>query len=596
MILNEITLEQRRFIYERQSGMCAFTGKKFEEFNDSIEVEFVAINTEIGAANNDNIVMVWKQHKSVPKTNLRKYFFLHANFPEYDATQKAEEFKTDVADVLALSDSSPDFKHIRNRIKELTSYLNGLGLVASVRNEFREQLKKALDNLSQRENEIREKDKEVWKTNYNMIKEKVDAAVDFVRSSSKFKDGKEKLIEVQKELRKLNLNPADKNELNTILSNEIRTINEKFRTWVENTEMEVIENYYSLRNLIDDAIQKAFSFETFPEARTVLNEAQNQIREKTLRKVQRDELFKSIHNTFDELREKFDDYKRITDEEATENYSTIKPQVDNAIEFAKSVSIEDSNDARSRFIRIQAMVKEARLKREQKLEMFNAIREVFNTINEMSKEERKKFEVEAEKNYENLLSKLEITIVDIQNGIDFRQSASDLATISTDIQLEKLKRNDRTKLYDTLKTAYNLLNNKREEYNKHRTNERNRRLGETLNDMKQRNERTIKLLQKDRELLAKQQEKLSNTPEENTILKERNKQIIAEIENRIAEKVKIISKTEKRIADLENEIVKTTKTGKDTTEKKNENIPADPTPVTEQTNPVVESNPDTTTE
>ena len=572
MIVNEITLEQRRSIYERQSGMCAFTGKKFEEFNDSIEVDFIAINDEIGATDNDNIVMVWKKHKGVPKTNLCKYFFLHANFPGYDATKKSEEFQRDVEAVVSLSNNFTDFKQIRIRIRELSNYLNGLGLTNSARNNFREQLKNALDNVSQRESEMRYKDKENWKINYDMTKDKVNAAVEFSKNSSNFRAAKEKLIEVQKELRKLNMNLNDKNELNTILSNEIKIINEKFQVWVENNEMEIIENYYSLRNIVDDAIQKAFSFESFPEARSVLNEVQTQIREKALRRVQREELFKSIHNTFDELREKFDDYKRITDDEAAENYAKIKPQVDAAIEFAKSISVEDSNDARNKFIQIQAAVKQTRLKREQKLELFDAIREVFNSINEMSKEERRKFEIEAEQNYKNLLTKIEVTIVDIENGIDFRQSASDLSTISTDLQLEKLRRPDRAKLYEVLRTAYNLLNNKRDEYNKHRFNERSKRLGETLVDIKQRNERNIKLLQKDEEILAKQQEKLANTPEENTILNERNKQIISEIENRIAEKEKIISRTKKRISELENEIEKNIKAEKDIEIRKEQRI------------------------
>ena len=561
-MLNEITLEQRRAIYDRQNGMCAFTGKKFEEFNDSIEVEFVAINSEIAATDNDNIVMVWKKHKAVPKTNLCKYFFLHANFSNYDATQKSEEFKKDADEVLSSSNTSDDFKQVRNRIKELTIYLNGLGLTYSARNEFREQLKKALDNLLKRENEIREKNKEVWKTNYDMIKEKVDAAVEFAKTSSSFKISKEKLIEVQKELLKLSMNINDKNQLNATLSNEIKVINEKFQSWVENNEMLMIENYYTLRNIIDDAIQKAFSFESFPEARTVLNEAQNQIREKTLRRSQREELFKSIHTTFDELREKFDDYKRITEEEATENYAKLKIQVDAAIEYAKTISVEDSNDARNKFIQLQALVKETRLKREQKLEFFDAIRNVFDDINEMSKEERKKFDAEAEENYKNLLTKIEVVIVDIENGMDFRQSASDLATISDILRLEKLRKNERIKLYDVLRTAYNLLNNKRDEYNKYKFNERSKRLNETLDDMKIRNDRNVKLLQKDKEILAKQKEKFSTISEENTILKEKNRQITTEIENRIAEKEKFIAKTKKRIAEIEKEIEKNTKAEK----------------------------------
>ena len=48
----------KRTIWERQSGMCALTGKKFDEFNESIEANFIFVNPD--EANPDdlnNIVM-----------------------------------------------------------------------------------------------------------------------------------------------------------------------------------------------------------------------------------------------------------------------------------------------------------------------------------------------------------------------------------------------------------------------------------------------------------------------------------------------------------------------------------------------------------
>ena len=553
----ELTTEQKRYIYDRQSGMCAFTGKKFEEFTDSMAVEFVAVNTD--TTNNDNIVMIWVQHKSIPKTDLRKYHFPHANFSGYDSTHMADEFKVDVEEVVSLSSTSTDKRQIRNRIRDLTNYLSTIGIGKSLKDEFRGLLKSANENLTQRENEIKEKDKIVWKENYDVIKKKVDDAIEFAKNTAIFKEGREKLSEVNKELRGLKLSQTDKNDLEFLINNEIREINEKYQNWAENHEFEIIENYYSLRSSIEDAIHRAFSFETFLEARDTLIVVQNQIREKVLRKVQRDELFGSIHNAFDELREKFTEYKRITDEEAKENYDIVKQQVDSAIEFAKSVSIDEVNNAREKFIQAQQVIKEARLKREQKDELFSTIREVFTTINEMSSEEQKKFDTEAENNHKDLLSKIEVAIVEIENALDFRQSADDLAGISTDLKLAKLKRNQRGKLYDKMRLAYDLLYKKRDEYDKYRFTEKKKRLVDTLEGMKQRNDRTIKLLSKDKELLTKQQEKLSATTEDNTILKDRNQQVIKEIEVRIKEKETSISNVEKRILSIEKEIERTEK-------------------------------------
>jgi hypothetical protein len=559
MNIVELTTEQRQFIYDRQSGMCAFTGKKFEEFSNSVDAGFIVINNEIATTNNDNIVMIWKQHSGIPKTDLRKYHFPYANFSNYDDAQKAEEFRTDVDAVVSLSNASSNNRQVRNRIKELTNYLITLGISNSIKNEFRGLLKTANENLTRRESEIKEKDKIEWKANYDIIKGKIDDEIEFAKNATIFKEGKEKLSKVYKEFRSLKLSQNDRNELDILINNEIRAINEKYQNWSENNEFEIIENYYSLRNLIEDTIHKAFSFETFPEARDVLVAVQNQIKEKILRKVQRDELFGAIRNAFDELREKFTEYKRVSDEEAKENYDKIKPQVDSAIEFAKSISVEDAKTAREKFIQVQKIIKDTRLKREQKDELFSAIREVFTSINEMSNEEQQKFEIESEDNHKNLLSKIEIAIVDIENVLDFRQSGDDLASISTDLQLAKLKKIHRTKLYEKLQLAYNLLNNKRDEYAKYKFAEKKKRLTETLEGMKQKNERMTKFLEKDKELLTKQQEKISTIPEDNTILKDRNQQIIKEIETRIKEKENSISNTEDRILSIKKEIERTTK-------------------------------------
>ena len=570
MNILELTTEERRTIYERQSGMCALTGKKFEEFTDSMETEFVAICDKIGATDNDNIVMLWKQRKDFSKDDLRKYFLPHANFSNYDDSQKANEFRVDVEEVISLSASSSSSRQVRNRIKELTGYLTGLGISNSIKNEFRGLLKAANENLTRKESENREKYKEETDKNYAIIKEKVDAAVEFAKDAPLFKDAKAKLLEVQKELRSLKLNLNYKNELDALLTDEVRKVNEKFHSWSENNEMEIIENYYSLRNIVDDTVNKAFTFETFPEARDVLVEVQGQIREKMLRKIQKDELFVIIRNTFDELREKFTEYKRVTDEESIENYAIVKPQIDAAIEFSKSLSVEDVNDAKERLIKAQVLIKETRLKREQKDELFVAIREVFTDVNKIAVEERKKFEAESEDSYKSLLPKIELTIVDIENGLDFRQSGDDLASISTDLQLARLKRSHREELYGKLRLAYKLLNNKRDEFNKYRFTEKKKRLAEALEDLKQKNERIIKLLGKDNELLAKQQEKLSKIPEDNTTLKERNQQIIKETKSRIAEKEKIIFNSEKRILELKKEIEKTIKLEKDIEGRKRE--------------------------
>jgi hypothetical protein len=58
MNIVELTHEIRRTSYDRQNGMCAFTGKKFEEFNDSIDADFIVVDSSGDANNPDDIIML----------------------------------------------------------------------------------------------------------------------------------------------------------------------------------------------------------------------------------------------------------------------------------------------------------------------------------------------------------------------------------------------------------------------------------------------------------------------------------------------------------------------------------------------------------
>jgi len=172
------------------------------------------------------------------------------------------------------------------------------------------------------------------------------------------------LLDIQKELRspELKLRHENKLELEKFLGEEIKIVRDKKRILDENIAMERIESYYNLRNITDEAVQKAYSFETFEEARTILFTAQNALKEQSSKpqKEQKDELFGLIRSTFTALEEKFEEYKRVTPEEAAVNYPEIKTQIDSAIEFVNDPN--NSNQAsREKLIETQTLIKEARL-------------------------------------------------------------------------------------------------------------------------------------------------------------------------------------------------------------------------------------------
>jgi len=160
MNILELTSEIRRTIYDRQNGMCAYSGKKFEEFNDSIDVDYIAVDGD--SANNDNIIMLWKQHNLSPKTTLRKYLFPYANIVSYSIEHKITDFKQDIGVVTTIASTDPDLRKVRNSINDLTNLIikNTSGITGSQRTELRTQLHAALSIINQRQDALKEKNSE----------------------------------------------------------------------------------------------------------------------------------------------------------------------------------------------------------------------------------------------------------------------------------------------------------------------------------------------------------------------------------------------------------------------------------------------------
>lgn len=543
----------KRTIWERQSGMCALTGKKFDEFNESIEANFIFVNPD--EANPDdlnNIVMVWKSQE-LPKGKLHKYHFPYANFANYGVDEKVAEVKNEVENVVSLSKSDEEWRTVRNLIREVSTTLNTVGIPNTNKNELRELLVEALDNVNQKQSVEAEKNRTLCNENYEMLKAKTLEAIEFAKTSQYFKESREKLISVQKEIKSHKLLHDHRSELEKMINEIFNELNQKQSEHNENYEMECIENYYKLRTLVDNSIKTAQESETFNDAKRILIAAQNEIRDKVLTRKQKDELYKSIRDVFDALREKFNEV-RLSDEEVEAIYNDLKKEVVEAVDFAKTSTTEQVFEARENLINMQNKIKESKIRRVQSNELFSLIREVFEKINRELQEEKEQYEAETNANYSKLLEKVDVIIVEIENGIDFNQSADSLTAIKTEMQLLRLKRDHRSKLFDKIREAFALLSRMREMYNKRKSEEKVHKLDTTIANLSQKANRLSSLLKKDNEMLEEQTNKLAVETDETT--KSSISHIIDVIKSRIEEHTVSLKATQDRIDDIKNEISK----------------------------------------
>jgi hypothetical protein len=85
----------------------------------------------------------------------------YANFNNYDADSKINDFKQDIEEITALASTAQDLRYVRNSINELINTIKTLGLSSSQRGDLKTLLHSALDIVNQRQNEEKEKNKEV---------------------------------------------------------------------------------------------------------------------------------------------------------------------------------------------------------------------------------------------------------------------------------------------------------------------------------------------------------------------------------------------------------------------------------------------------
>lgn len=555
MIFAELTTEAKREIWERQNGMCAFTGRKFEEFNENMEVDFHLVKPALAGSDKDNIVMVYKSADiAVIKADsdaFKKYQLPYANFSVYSIDEKLNDINEEVAALVELAKTDKEYKEIRAKIKDASNIINSLGLGSDNTHLLSENLNSALEIVISRQKEEMEKSRAELQSNFEMVKPKVDAALEKSKTVEIFKEGREALLTVLSEVRNMKLMKEHKDEFVNAINVSLEEINRRQMEERENYEMECIENYHSLKGKVDEAINFAANSANFAKGREALIGVQGDIKGKKLKREQREELYQSIRDCFDALNSRQQEERSSFDSESEANYLKLKNIVTDAIAVAENVT-ENFKEARETLISAQGAIKGMRLRKEQRDELYASIRKVFEGLNSQQSEERGQFEQECTENYSKLKTKVEETFVDIQNTGDFRLLRESLIAVQSEVKASKLKREQRSELFARIREAFEIFDKRKNDYFDKRKQEKNDKLKSIQENLEQKIARLTESIDKDKESLASQQAKLSETTDQARI--EQINGILRAIEDRIKEKDEKVAETNARIADIVKEI------------------------------------------
>ena len=472
---------------------------------------------------------------------------------EMECIENYHNIKSTVENALNNIEKTDDLREARRILIDAQNHFKGLRLKKEQREEQYALIQESFDKINKLQDEEREQYEKECETNYSQLKPLVQDAVEFAAQVSFFKEGRERLINVQNVIKEKKLKRDQRDELFAIIRASFEELNKRQDEERAAFEKDTAENYEQIMPKVEDAI--AFSKEAtyFKEAREKLISLQKEIKELHLKRSQKDSLFQNIRTAFEALNIRQDAEREQYDKECADNYKILKENVDSAIAFANNS--DDYGQARERLISSQSAIKGMKLKRDQRDELYAEIRTCFEDLNTRNEAERAEFEKESAENFELLINKVKSAVEDAAHIDDFRTIRENLIALQNEIKILKLRRKHRNELFDKIREAFSIFDERQESRREVMKHEKQEKLVLILSNLKEKKQRLEESLERDREALKTQEEKLDTLhPQINEIASENTKNNIKLLDERIKDKESNLEQISSRMNEIQEEL------------------------------------------
>ena len=441
------------------------TNNDFNELDKNKEAEEKNLNeagSEEQKDNEEKAEIEPGKENPIDPSNVESGEVLGTNRTEEEYKKAKEAIEKEIAECQKLVEQTRDWKDIRLRLNDAKDKLKALFLEKEDDEKYLNQINELFRMLNDKQAEEQKKFSQESDENYVKLKELVDEAIETADKADNFREARAGLIKVQKNFRGVKLKRSQRDELLDDINKAFEALQQRQAEERENFEMECIENYHSLKKIIDEAVNFSKDTTQFGKARKQLIDAQSNIKGKKLKRDQRDELYQNIRDAFNDLNDRQEADRELFEKETSMNFDNLRKIVDEAIAFAEEAT--DFKQAREALINAQGTIKGMKLKRGQRDKLYADIRKVFNKINETQEAERKEFDAEANANYKRLTEKVDDAF-DLVHGVDdFRLIRETLIAIQGEVKIVKLKRAQRNELFARIREAFGIFDKKKEDY------------------------------------------------------------------------------------------------------------------------------------
>ena len=287
------------------------------------------------------------------------------------------------------------------------------------------QLKPQINAVFEKLKQLRENN---YYVNYTTISPKVEAAYAQSKTDQNFNETRKDLIALQKEVIAIPLERWQKNELMDRLRTAFDHINTQQDTWrIQEDEK---------RNELTNALQKQYDVilpqatnSTFAEGFTLLKNLQDITNKTSVLREKRETFYTQLDAAFKTIKEKAD-----TENEA--NFEIATKQI--VLAITTSQSVQQFKEARQILVTAQNDLKEIRLSKQQKDDLFTKLRTAFDALNAEQDAYFKQRNQQNRSQIEDALQNLQRVLARKKDGIQTLYQAKDnVAAKTLNIKVDK---------------------------------------------------------------------------------------------------------------------------------------------------------------
>lgn len=300
------------------------------------------------------------------------------------------------------------------------------------------------------------------KQEFGLLQEQINDISSKLSNDNDFRALRKKLVTIKEQVLTLFLIPiVDKDNLTNQIQSIYEKLAEKQDEYKEELNKIFEENLKEIEPKINNSISEALQLIIFKDARNLLTNVQNELKNSKLRQSDKDNFFKMIQDAFEKINKKETDEREAYEMECSNNFLVLKPKIEQVLQLVENS--DKFNDSRKKLIDLQNEIKETKLKKNNRDELFQLIRDTFNNLNQRQDSQREVFSKESTENYNNILPKVNQALEFAVNPTNFATARQTLISLQKELKDLVLSKSQRDELFGRIREVFNGLNDMQDE-------------------------------------------------------------------------------------------------------------------------------------